>query len=70
MRTGSGSRGCLLDVSTTEQGRGKQAETRAEQFTTYSPCTHHVTDELLLFRLKHEDTEFVIVTKHSKTSGK
>lgn len=34
-------RGCLLDVSTTKRGRGKQAETHAEQFTsltTYSPC--------------------------------
>lgn len=43
MRTGSGSRGCLLDVSTTERGRGKQAETRAEQFTTYSPRNRWAT---------------------------
>lgn len=35
-----------------------------------SPGTHQVTDELLLFRLKHKDTEFVIATKHSKASGK
>lgn len=40
MRTGPGSHGCLLDVCTTEQGRGKQTEARAEQLTsltTYSP---------------------------------
>lgn len=35
-----------------------------------SPLNHHITDEILLFCLKHEDTEFVIATKHSKTSGK